>query len=118
MELSKAQDIEAGDGTTTVVVIAGSLLDAAQKLLSKGIHPTTISESFQNAAAKCVEILQGMSTPLELSDRESLLKSATTSLNSKVRAQHLSSMAPKLRRANLPFDLLRFAGELVTLANC
>lgn len=36
VELSKAQDVEAGDGTTTVVVIAGSLMDAAQKLLMKG----------------------------------------------------------------------------------
>ena len=36
VELSKAQDVEAGDGTTTVVIIAGSLLDAAQKLLIKG----------------------------------------------------------------------------------
>lgn len=36
VELSKAQDIEAGDGTTTVVVIAGALLDAAEKLLQKG----------------------------------------------------------------------------------
>ncbi len=39
VELSKAQDIEAGDGTTTVVVVAGSLLDAALKLLSKGQAP-------------------------------------------------------------------------------
>jgi len=37
VELSKAQDVEAGDGTTTVVIIAGSLLDAAQKLLIKGL---------------------------------------------------------------------------------
>ena len=36
VELSKAQDVEAGDGTTTVVVLAGSLLSAAQKLLQKG----------------------------------------------------------------------------------
>jgi T-complex protein 1 subunit delta len=36
VELSKAQDIEAGDGTTTVVVIAGSLLDAASRLVAKG----------------------------------------------------------------------------------
>ena len=36
MELSKAQDVEAGDGTTTVVVLAGSLLNASQKLLTKG----------------------------------------------------------------------------------
>lgn len=36
VELSKAQDIEAGDGTTSVVVLAGSLLNASQKLLAKG----------------------------------------------------------------------------------
>ena len=49
-----------------------------------GIHPTLISESFQKAAVKSCEFLRDMSTPVELSDRESLLKSATTSLNSKV----------------------------------
>lgn len=103
VELSKAQDIEAGDGTTSVVVVAGSLLTATQKLLNKGIpfmhlaknslthaqhmigiHPTTISESFQKASEKAVEVLNGMSTAVELSDKESLLKSATTSLSSKV----------------------------------
>ncbi|KAH9384537.1 hypothetical protein HPB48_026545 [Haemaphysalis longicornis] len=94
VELSKAQDVEAGDGTTTVVVIAGSLLDVAAKLLLKGIHPTTISEAFQSAAALSVEILTGMSHPLDLADRESLLKSATTALNSKVVSQHASLLAP------------------------
>merc|ERR1719500_507552 len=79
VELSKAQDIEAGDGTTSVVVMAGSLLDSADKLLQKGIHPTTVSESFQKAAVKSVEILTSMATPLDLSDRESLLKAANTS---------------------------------------
>lgn len=49
-----------------------------------GIHPTAISESFQRAAVKCCELLRDMSKPVELSDRDSLLKSATTSLNSKV----------------------------------
>merc|ERR1712227_68538 len=94
VELSKAQDVEAGDGTTTVVVIAGSLLDAAQILLQKGIHPTTVSESFQKCDVKSVEILEGMSIPLELSDRESLLKSATTSLNSKVVSQYSNILSP------------------------
>jgi len=94
VELSKAQDVEAGDGTTTVVILAGSLLDAAQKLLIKGIHPTTISESFQRASAKSVEILEGMSTPVELTDRESLLQSATTSLNSKVVSQYSNILSP------------------------
>ncbi len=43
VEISKSQDIEAGDGTTSVVVIAGALLNACQLLLEKGIHPTQIS---------------------------------------------------------------------------
>lgn len=84
MDLSAAQDTEAGDGTTSVVVLAGSFLTAAEQLLDKGIHPTTIAESFQRAAAKAVEFLNIMSKKVDLNDRESLLKSASTSLNSKV----------------------------------
>ncbi|CAN0401250.1 unnamed protein product [Lampetra fluviatilis] len=94
VELSKAQDIEAGDGTTSVVVIAGALLDASAKLLQKGIHPTIISESFQKALEKAQEVLESMSLPLELSDRQSLLNSATTALNSKVVSQYASLLAP------------------------
>lgn len=94
VELSKAQDIEAGDGTTSVVVIAGALLDACYRLLQKGIHPTIISESFQKAVEKGVEILTAMSRPVQLSDRETLLNSATTSLCSKVVSQYSSLLAP------------------------
>ncbi|XP_077460748.1 T-complex protein 1 subunit delta [Stigmatopora argus] len=94
VELSKAQDIEAGDGTTSVVVIAGALLDACSKLLQRGIHPTIISESFQKAVDKGVEVLTDMSRPVELSDRETLLNSATTSLCSKVVSQYSSLLAP------------------------
>jgi T-complex protein 1 subunit delta len=104
VELSAAQDIEAGDGTTSVVVLAGSLLAAAEKILSlgrlwfrlsfkglrltyfsvTGIHPTTIAQSFQKAAAKAVEYLTELSIPVDLNDTESLLRAASTSLNSKV----------------------------------
>lgn len=94
VELSKAQDIEAGDGTTTVVVIAGALLEAASNLLSRGIHPTMISESFQKCAVKSREILTKMSIPVKLTDRTSLLQSASTSLNSKVVSQHSSLLSP------------------------
>lgn len=54
-------------------------------MLSTGIHPTIISESFQKALDKGIEVLTNMAQPVELSDRETLLNSATTSLNSKVR---------------------------------
>jgi len=52
--------------------------------LSLGIHPTTISDSFQKAAAKSAEILEAMSAGVQLTDRESLLQSANTALSSKV----------------------------------
>ena len=77
-----------------MVVLAGSLLGAAQRLLEKGIHPTTISESFQKAALKAVEFLEEMSTPIALSDREHLLKIATTSLSSKVVSHYSNLLSP------------------------
>lgn len=94
VELSQAQDVEAGDGTTSVVVIAGSLLSAAEKMLNKGIHPTIIAESFQRAATKAVEYLTEIATPIQLTDRESLLRAASTSLNSKIVSQYSSVLAP------------------------
>ncbi|KAG8821265.1 T-complex protein 1 subunit delta [Serendipita sp. 401] len=94
VDLSAAQDIEAGDGTTSVVVLAGSLLGAAEKMLGKGIHPSLIATSFLNAAQKSVEYLTEMSTPVDLSDSSSLLRAATTSLNSKIVSQYSSTLAP------------------------
>lgn len=93
VELSAAQDSEAGDGTTSVVVIAGALLGAAEKLLERGVHPTTIAESFKAAAEKSKEILQGMSVPVQLDDRETLLRSASTSLNSKIVAPYAAQIS-------------------------
>ncbi|KAF2724937.1 t-complex protein 1 subunit delta [Polychaeton citri CBS 116435] len=87
VDLANAQDIEAGDGTTSVVVIAGSLLGAAERLLGKGIHPTIISESFQRAAKQAVQILEKISVPINLADRQVLLKAASTSLSSKIVSQ-------------------------------
>jgi T-complex protein 1 subunit delta len=84
VDLSAAQDVEAGDGTTSVVVLASSLLGAAERLLSRGIHPTIIAESFQRASIKAVEFLNEIAIPVNLNDRDALLKSASTSLNSKV----------------------------------
>ncbi|KAL5532639.1 CCT4 [Sanghuangporus sanghuang] len=94
VDLSAAQDIEAGDGTTSVVVIAGSLLGSAEKMLEKGIHPTIIAEAFSKASAKAVEYLTEISTPVDLSDRASLLHAATTSLYSKIVSQYSSTLAP------------------------
>jgi hypothetical protein len=84
VDLSAAQDVEAGDGTTSVVVLAGSFLGAAERMLEKGMHPTIIAEAFLKASAKAVEYLTELSTPVDLNDKPSLLRAASTSLNSKV----------------------------------
>jgi T-complex protein 1 subunit delta len=94
VEISKAQDIEAGDGTTSVVVIAGALLKACQDLLSKGIHPSAISDGFQVALTKALDIIDGMSQPVDLNNREQLIQNAITSLSSKVVSQHSDLLAP------------------------
>jgi T-complex protein 1 subunit delta len=77
-----------------VVVIAGSLLTAAQNLLERGYHPTLVSEAFLKSSKKAQEIMREMAIPVELNDRESLLKSAVTSLNSKVVSQNANLLAP------------------------
>ena len=73
VEISKAQDIEAGDGTTSVVVMAGALLRATQEIMSKGIHPTAISDGFQVAHMKAMEVIDSMAKPIDLDDRDSLI---------------------------------------------
>lgn len=94
VQLSQSQDIEAGDGTTTVVVLAGALLDACSSLLEKGIHPMAIASAFLMAAEKAIEILTNVSRKVDLQDRESLLNAVVTCLSSKVVAQNSDLLAP------------------------
>merc|ERR1712130_54519 len=93
VELSKAQDVEAGDGTTTVVVVCGALLEAAKQLLAHGIHPTRISDSFQRACVEALTVLDTMAIPFDLSNREAMIKTAATSLSSKVISTHSQLMS-------------------------
>ena len=74
--------------------MAGGLLEAAERLLNKGIHPSIVSQGFLLAQAQAVKILRDIAVPIKLSDRDSLIKAATTSLNSKVVSTHSSTLAP------------------------
>lgn len=94
VEISAAQDIEAGDGTTSVVVMAGALLKASQELLNKGIHPAAISDGFAVALEKAKEIIEGMGTPVDLNDRDILIQNCITCLSSKVVSANSDVLAP------------------------
>merc|ERR550539_1312242 len=63
VEVSKSQDIEAGDGTTSVVVLTGALLEKAQQLLEQGVHPSILADAWKKAANKCVELLEEFAVP-------------------------------------------------------
>jgi T-complex protein 1 subunit delta len=56
VELAKSQDVVAGDGTTSVTVLCGALLKKSLELLDRGVHPTIISDAFNLAADKAVEV--------------------------------------------------------------
>lgn len=94
VEISQAQDIEAGDGTTSVVVIAGALLRATQELMNKGIHPAAISDGFDVALKRARQIIEGMGTPVDLNDRDILIQNCVTCLSSKVVSQNSDILAP------------------------
>ena len=94
IQTSKAQDVEAGDGTTSVVVLAGALLAKAEQLLSQGIHPTQISDGFAVALQKALNIVTKCSKQVSVEDEQSLLECVKTSLASKIINQNASEIAP------------------------
>jgi thermosome len=84
VEISKSQEEEAGDGTTTAVVLAGALLDEAEKLLEKNIHPTVVVSGFKKALDVAVEHLRKVAVPVNRTDAEMLKKIATTAMGGKI----------------------------------
>lgn len=94
VQLSRSQDVVAGDGTTSVVVICGALLSAGLDLLATGIHPSAISDSFALALTKSLAIVKNIAVPVNLDDRDALVKAASTSLNSKVVSEYANLLAP------------------------
>src|SRR5216683_4579798 len=83
VEISKTQDSEVGDGTTTAVVLAGELLAGAETLLDKNIHPNVIIDGYRDAAQKAQEILDKIAVNIKPDDQERLKQIALTSLNTK-----------------------------------
>src|SRR3989338_3840677 len=63
VEIAKTQELEVGDGTTTAALLAGKLLENAEKLLDKKIHPTIIAKGYSLAADKSIEILNQLALP-------------------------------------------------------
>ncbi|MBL7078956.1 TCP-1/cpn60 chaperonin family protein [Candidatus Bathyarchaeota archaeon] len=84
VEISKTQDDEVGDGTTSVVILAGELLGKAVELMDKKVHPTVIIDGYRDAQERAMEILEEIAISVDPRDKEMLAKVATTSMASKL----------------------------------
>ncbi|TXG49849.1 hypothetical protein EZV62_025724 [Acer yangbiense] len=99
VDISKVQDDEVGDGTTSVVVLAGELLREAEKLVAAKIHPMTIISGFRMAAeCACNALLKKVMDNKEDSEKfkSDLMKIAKTTLSSKILSQdkeHFAQLA-------------------------
>ncbi|MFH0987035.1 MAG: TCP-1/cpn60 chaperonin family protein, partial [Candidatus Micrarchaeota archaeon] len=83
VEVAKTQDAETGDGTTTAVVLAGELLKKAEVLLDQQIHPSVIIKGYKMAEEEAISILNKVSEPISIKDREKLIQVCVTTMSSK-----------------------------------
>jgi len=88
VEVSKTQDDEVGDGTTSVVVLTGELLGKAVDLMDKKIHPTVIIDGYRDAQEQALKILDEIAIKVKPRDRKTLKKIAMTSMASKLISGH------------------------------
>lgn len=125
VELSKSQDDEIGDGTTGVVVLAGALLEQAEELLNKGIHPIRIADGYEQACSIAVNRLNEIADKIEFSledNYEMLLRTAKTSLGSKIVSKSHDLFAKiavdaivsvaDFSRKDVDFDLIKMDGKV------
>ncbi len=83
VDVAKTQEAEVGDGTTTAVVLAGGLLEKAEKLLDDEIHPSIIIKGYRHATKKAIEILNKISDSVNVNDKKMLTQIAMTSMTGK-----------------------------------
>ncbi|MEM0488152.1 MAG: thermosome subunit alpha [Candidatus Bathyarchaeia archaeon] len=93
VEIARSQDIEVGDGTTSVVVLAGELLAKAEELIRKGIHPVTIINGYKKALKKALEVIDKISVQLSLNDKELLKEVAKTAMAAKFVSHYADYLA-------------------------
>ena len=101
VEIAKTTDNEVGDGTTSVVILAGSLLEHAESLLNQNVHPTIIVDGYRKAAKKAKQFLQEIADKTSGNDRATLLKIAKTSMQTKLVRKDSSEIAELVVKAVL-----------------
>ena len=93
VEISKTTDNEVGDGTTSVVVLTGALLESAESLINQDVHPTIIVDGYRKAAKKAKQLLQEIADTVSPNDKTLLQKIAKTAMQTKLVRKDSSHLA-------------------------
>ncbi|MDG6965628.1 MAG: thermosome subunit, partial [Nitrososphaerota archaeon] len=101
VEVSKTTDNEVGDGTTSAVVLAGALLEKAEELLDKDVHPTVIVDGYSKASRKAIEALEAVAEKVTPDNKEWLTKVARTSMQTKLVSKEAQDLAELVVDATL-----------------
>src|SRR6476619_5332054 len=78
VEISKATDNEVGDGTSSVVVLAGALIEKAEELITKDVHPTIIVDGYRKSELKRIEFYSNLARKVEGNEKDELVRIART----------------------------------------
>ncbi len=117
VEVSKTTDNEVGDGTTSAVVLAGALLEKAEELLDKDVHPTVIVDGYSKASRKAIEALEGVAETVTPEDKDWLRKVAKTSMQTKLVFKEAEELANLVVDANLAIAEKEDSGFRVDIDN-
>lgn len=83
IEISRTQDEEVGDGTTSVIILAGEMLSVAEQFLEQQLHPTVIISAYRQALDDMLDMLKELSTPVDITNRAMMLQIINSAINTK-----------------------------------
>src|SRR5687767_10976827 len=101
VEVAKSVDNEVGDGTTSAVVLAGALIEKAEELIGKDVHPTIIVDGYRRSAIKAIEILNSVAIKIHGNEKDQLTKIAKTSMQTKLVSKDSDQLAELVVTASL-----------------
>ena len=115
VEISKATDNEVGDGTSSVVVLAGALIEKAEELINKDVHPTIIVDGYRKSALKSIEIFNQIAQKIDGSNKAELIRIARTSMQTKLVSKESDELSQVVVNAALQVSEPRESGYSVDI---
>ena len=115
VEISKATDNEVGDGTSSVVVLAGALIEKAEELITKDVHPTIIVDGYRKSAQKSIEIFNQIAQKIDGGNKSELIKVAKTSMQTKLVSKESNELSEIVVNAALQVSESNDSGYLVDI---